>query len=1601
MTGLQDIDIDFDCLIDDRYRPVEWAGSGGMGRVLKAEDTDAGNLPVAIKFFIPPQDENEQHRNVLQREMEAMVQLYAHSYIVQVKNFGWLADQTPYLVMDFMSRGSLKDRLSVGQLTPALQRRVLEEVCDALDFIHAQGIAHLDLKPSNIFFDRGWHIRIGDFGIAQALERTYPEVVTAGTPGYMAPEQKDEDRAVDHRADIYALGIVTWQMLTRKLPEPESLSSDRLHPELVKGIRRACSRDPGSRYESASAFWKSIRTWLPRRQLDGTTVSPDAQFGHLVAQVPLTYRDRVRRVMEDYTVVFGGRDRELAALDEWLSDTEYPCGLVQAPAGHGKTALLANWTREIQYWGWHVVFHPISIRYGTADVNATVRCLGNALAPLFDVDLPKLNQSPDLIRAQIVEWLHHGMPEGERLLLVVDGLDEALGDYVKSLFPNSPGPRVKLLTSARPLANTSRLGWVRQLNWDVAATEIFTLDNLNQEGLADVLRGQVSDELNALADDDEFVNELARVSEGDPLTAKVIVDALRAGEITPESLSRRPPGLDAYLEEWMQQLEEQADSEAAWRLLGLCAVALGPLTSNDLAALAPEVFTSSRHIRGAVRAVERFILGDGTPENGYVFSHPRLREYFESQLLSSERRAYQEAFVSYGQRVFDELPDKSCPSYVRQFWVRHLAEAEKWEKLHKVVATGDSEKQLWAETHYSANGSYAGYLSDLSLAWEHADEVGKTDGSAIGKQVRYALIESSIHSLAANVPVALLLALVKHRVWSPMQGLAYAQQVPDAEQRARALTKLVPHLSEELGKRAQREALEAAREVEGIDDQVQVLAGLAYHLPKELQGQALQNALEMAREIESNVDRVRVLMRLLPCLAELGYPNKALAMAREFEKSSDRAKALTEIVPRLPENLLREALAAAQEIEVGRWKAEVLAEMTSYLPEQLLREALKAAQEIEDRYRGGEALVSFVHRLAESGQFQEALAAARGIGWADDRARALAGLAPYLSDKLRKRVLQEALVAAREMEVWIGHPETLVWLVPDLTEDLQERVLEEALGSAQAIEVDWRRAKALARLAPDLRKDLQEKALREALEAAQEIEIRRRKAEVLTEITPLLPDELREKALQEALTAVIEGAQSDVLADLAPYLQEDLLREALAAAEEVDSPSQVKTLASLASYLPEELQMRALRKALAVAVENSLLLNPLAGLVPYLPEELLQEALATAQEIHDADDRAKMLAGLASYSPEDLLQETLTAARRLEQFNGQVSALIELAPHLSEALKKRVSLEILEAAGGIQCEWIQSEALAELVPYLSGNLRKRALREALDAAIESWKRGVAVKGLTPRLPEDLLQEALATAREVEEDWPRDLAFTALAPELAGLGHLQYALDIAQEIEDEHQRDKALVNMVRQLAELGHQWKALEIAQEIDSEFHWDEALSNLIRHLTGLGHSQETLEIAQEIETDRWRTEALAELAPHLPGGLQEQALEEALEVARGMEDRYQRAEALVVLLPHLSRELQEQRVQEALTVAQEIEGDRHRAEILARLAPHLVTWMQEQPTAAITAWQETLHTFAARTRKDLLGDLRALAPFIHDLGGEKAIVETFHAIQDVGRWWP
>ncbi len=452
----------------------------------------------------------------------------------------------------------------------------------------------------------------------------------------------------------------------------------------------------------------------------------------MLRPVPITFSAGVQRMVEDYTTIFGGRDVELARLDTFLTKDTRPFGLLIAPTGRGKTALLIHWIAHVQqhHPQWRVVFAPISIRFQTAAEQVTLNVLAHTLADVHN-DLEQFrsyDQSPDSLRALVGDYLRRPLPDGVRLLVVLDGLDETTGWTVRSaLFPRIPGPNLKIVVAARDMAHRTRATWYRELGFERRLTCDLELAGLSQAAVRHLLK-QMGNPLDRLATDIDVVDEIERVSQGDPVMIRLLVELLQDEHIQPGQLAHLPADdLNAVFDLWLKHLRDhEREHERVYALLSLVAIAHGPLTTADMLALDGTHLREPRDVEDAARAVARFVIGSGTVEQGYVFSHQKLREVYREQRLGEAKQAdVQQRFVQYGNGWYANR-SQPLPDYVRLFWITHLAQAGQWtlarQVLTDIIPVHDYYQQPWATARYAAEGSYAGYLSDLDRLWTYAED---------------------------------------------------------------------------------------------------------------------------------------------------------------------------------------------------------------------------------------------------------------------------------------------------------------------------------------------------------------------------------------------------------------------------------------------------------------------------------------------------------------------------------------------------------------------------------------------------------------------------------------------------------------------------------------------------------------------------------------------------------------------------------------------------------------------------------------------------------------------------------------------------------------
>jgi serine/threonine protein kinase len=250
---------------------LECLGRGGMGAVYKARQPKLDRF-VALKILTrghDPKISDTEFAARFQQEARALARIN-HPDIVAVYDFGE-AGGYHYLLMEYVDGLTLRQLLQTHKLSPEQALSIVPKICEALQFAHERGIVHRDIKPENILLDKQGRVKIADFGIAKILgPETDPKSRgltgaqdVIGTPHYMAPEQIEHPRTVDHRADIYSLGVVFYEMLTGELPLgkfPPPSRKVHVDVRLDEVVLHALEKEPERRYQHASEVKKDVET---------------------------------------------------------------------------------------------------------------------------------------------------------------------------------------------------------------------------------------------------------------------------------------------------------------------------------------------------------------------------------------------------------------------------------------------------------------------------------------------------------------------------------------------------------------------------------------------------------------------------------------------------------------------------------------------------------------------------------------------------------------------------------------------------------------------------------------------------------------------------------------------------------------------------------------------------------------------------------------------------------------------------------------------------------------------------------------------------------------------------------------------------------------------------------------------------------------------------------------------------------------------------------------------------------------------------------------------------------------------------------------------
>jgi len=1343
------------------------------------------------------------------------------------------------------------------------------------------------------------------------------------------------------------------------------------------------------------------REWLVK-QVDALLDDPDCRFivltggpgvgktaflAHLAATHPQWLRYFIRRDSKDllrpgdantFLLTIG---RQLATLYPHLFRPENLEVVVRQRIGSVDAGGDAIAARIKELWA-----SPFCQVVPHVDVEQEIgRVTGKATTLEIDrwVNEPRLFQMQDLQYLGLLDparLLAQEQPDA-RIVVLVDALDELRystarkreeeADILRVLreLPEVP-PNLRFVISSRPEAFLGRLlarSDARELRIDVAGTNnqadlrTYAEGVLAGDGLGPVLAGEgLSPEV--------FLEKLLDKAAGNFLYLKSVLDGIREASIDPAKQDRLygllrveelPGSLTAlygyFLSSIVDWIRRHGFGDAAWMnylspLLGVLAVARQPLSEGQIVA-----FTGLRRVDvwELLRELRQFVEAVGGRPMTYRIYHTSLAEY----LLDGEGN---QDYWSDGQEVHGRIADRYLHAwggletvlvgpqepgnldldggYGLRHLAAHLEGAGRHEELRALVC------KKWAKIKFERECSYAGFLSDLQLAWRVAEQQGS---EGMGDQVRYAFVQSSVLSQPI-IRTDLLLALLKRGVWTVKQGLNYASSIPDVRQRAEALAC--------------------------------VAAGLGNLGPSEEADDTKERAwevIDMLRAGTSGEDAAFALFALLPCLSG-EYLSRALEVVRSFEKPWVRAELFIHLLSCLPEEqqdlLLQEVLEAVHQVNPV---SEVM--MASPVPAVAawpLSTAEWIARLVIDLPRKGSS--EFLSRILSESQQGES---------PESHIEALGERIPLLPRDQVPGLIERMLSMARESHKDCVIAQTAIkyalpWLTlegrdaPGIARQCLQAIREIRntrirrpilLIGAIGINVVLPLSRALSSLARRLGGACYEIAIPSSVSMKGSGRLRRGVLCVRRRIALVAVDISWKLAMRFALAyrrvAIVKQANQVLLllrlfdAVSASDSKLVVLKDLVTAVQEIEDPgTRAVILARLLPHLPLEM----LDEIPSEVVEATTRVSD-----PYQRAQVIVEILpCISGVIHDgllpplSDPyiRAKVLAQLIPYCKDT---ERSAICERVLQAVGEIGVgedyyradvLIELARQLCPGTERQgVLSEALPIARRIMDADVRAELLGQAATVASAENQLGLYREAATAACaiqDTARRAEALWGLAYRFPEsEQLPFLTAHWQTVQALSPRGMvrSGTIIGAEPLWISSMQEAFQVRVAVFSQLPSESLRQSATEPMGLGAEYWEIEPFVPgtcRIKTDV-WCGLMAHLMTHIPAEDRGMVLSEM-QELVGDMSLNVQVA-LAPLVPVDQQAVWLDGVEKAARRAWDPQARTDALR-MLAHLPRGKQQNEVlSEALAAVEQIDEGLYRALTLRWLIPLLPSRLTER----------------------------------------------------------
>lgn len=1325
------------------------------------------------------------------------------------------------------------------------------------------------------------------------------------------------------------------------------------------------------------------------------------------------FASRIGNFLREYTnSPFGGRDTESAGLTQWLDDPSSSAALMLAEAGQGKSALLVNWvSNAVARKDVELAYVPISLRFDTAHIAPVARAVWSRLAFLApskrwirpNDPLVALDESKDTLRS---EW-----ESARRLLVVIDGLDEAIGWKASDLLPKTIGKNIKILVAARG-TESNRIHWDAQFGWPTA--RVFSVGPLSPSAVKELVVSVTG------VGDDALNERFYKLTGGDPLVAQLhlgLLTAMTTGSATQrlerlvqdDSTAAAPlkKFFDRWWDEQRSQWGEHNNGEVIQLVLNLLACAKGPLGLTDLCALSE---MDGQRIRDAVDRLRRLVVsnqGDGR----YVFGHSRLQNHFFDRLQEEDAvERWRQKFLAYGQRRLAELESNASIddetfrrrfSYVLPHYALHLQQDDP-EGLFKLMS--DAWLRGWQMLD-GDDGLYGGFYEDVLRAESHAQTKRRHD-----ERWRALLIKASISSLSSNVPPWLMRGLVEAKLWPLSRALRIVDRLVQDSERAKALAVLAGAVEGA----EQREVLNRTLALPTSPRSL-ALSWMMEDLCPDNQDTALTKLLSDAvlfrRFSMVSLDR---LMRALPC----PLAHRLARAAKDLTNPDERVGAVVLVAvadvlePDEQSALLDECERAIETVENLELRVHHRVSVAAVAKDRERRAQLMAAAWSDFRLLAPDA-----DHLVSAGRGPRDDDAARGV---------LAVVAETVSssDAIWNEVVEAMWAAIDSWQLpWLG----LTIFGPKLG---AFGFVSDVLKRTETIKLDEHSlGTLLASLLPNATEELKV----EILARLGRFERRSLALEPLAYQYLHLSFEQKATYFQEVCSAVMSGTEYGfLLGRVASHMQ----------ADDSDAPRLFQAV-------------RALKNPLRRA--ESLL--ECWNLVPEIDRDaLVREVLENAREVDALEQKHRLLdrvvRAIRNDQPE-LLHLALEVCRKLDDEGLLATAHAAICEWLTKSGHEQDGVVLTRRSADLfetHPNWV-ARTYIRVLRELKGSEQRRVLwQEAAEATAkveDAFERALINLDLMREAPGDRREATRITSNDavdgLGDPFQRLYAGIGLLSELDEIERQERVAEIVRDISSPMSLREQFILLRRLLRQVSQSEKVLHkesleaifdrvlrrtsdekdaaeefisredlgvvegLAEYLDVDLVRKEIarchptavgnLEALTVRLASLGHPAEAIDATRKLGFPDDRARTLSRILPYINSGDQAAVLLEARRNLNETTDNQQASEAASFLIKYLAEPERTQRLRSGLRSVVSKSDGLGRYEMLTRLVVDAIDTLP--PDVLDEVSEELLEQIARQRRSTVIRDLMALIRLSDRVGGKATLMAQGSTLLDVARWFP